>query len=258
MEHACRSLGELLEGHVALDVACFDRLYCNVYQRKLQTPGGTIYFLHDHRVNPIPSPALFRPMGDAYRKAVAAFAEDNGIEMITFKAGQRKIDVATPFLEKMKRPGVALIGRAQEVQWVTMGTDVRRDPDTGCPHYAFKKVNRRVTVYYYFYALDEEWGPTFLKMAAYFRCPTRASRGATGTSGASASSTRPTSATLAWPTYFAAVDDPEALQRLCWRLAGPQVADLFQRWPARVLPLGPAGFGAAYRWEALMHQTAFC
>jgi len=25
--------------------------------------------------------------------------------MITFKAGERKIDVATPYLEKMKRPG---------------------------------------------------------------------------------------------------------------------------------------------------------
>ncbi len=156
MEHASPSLGELLEGHTVLDVECFDRIYCNVYQPKVQTPGGIVYFLHDHRGNPIPSPALFKPMGDAYRKAVSAFAEDNGIEMITFKAGERKIDVATPYLEKMKRPGVALIGRAQEIQWVTMGTDVRRDPDTGCPHYSFKKVDRRVTVYY-FYAMDEEW-----------------------------------------------------------------------------------------------------
>src|SRR5438309_2346021 len=90
--------------------------------------------------------------------------------MITFKAGQLKIDVATPYLQKMKEPGVALIGKAQEVQWVTMGTDVRRDPDTGCPHYSFKKVDRRITVYY-FYAMDEEWGPTFLKMAAYFPYP---------------------------------------------------------------------------------------
>jgi hypothetical protein len=31
MEHASPSLGELLEGHVALDVECFDRIYCNVY-----------------------------------------------------------------------------------------------------------------------------------------------------------------------------------------------------------------------------------
>src|SRR5437773_9432456 len=84
------SLAELLEGHVTLDVECFDRLYLNVYQPKLQTPGGTIYFLHDHRGNPIPSPALFKPMGDAYRKAVSAFAEDNGIEMISLKAGSAR------------------------------------------------------------------------------------------------------------------------------------------------------------------------
>jgi len=105
------SLAELLEGHVVLDVECFDRIYCNVYQPKLQTPGGVVYFLHDHRGNPIPSPALFRPMGDAYRKAVAAFAEDSGIEMITFPAGERKIDVATSYLQKMSQPGVAVTAR---------------------------------------------------------------------------------------------------------------------------------------------------
>ncbi len=37
MEHASPSLGELLEGHTVLDVECFDRIYCNVYQPKLQT-----------------------------------------------------------------------------------------------------------------------------------------------------------------------------------------------------------------------------
>ena len=66
------------------------------------------------------------------------------------RAAARLGILPTTLLEKMKRPGVALIGRAQEVQWVTMGTDVRRDPDTGCPHYSFKKVDRRVTVYYFY------------------------------------------------------------------------------------------------------------
>src|SRR2546423_9417813 len=164
------SLAELLEGHVVLDVECFDRIYCNVYQPKLQTPGGVVYFLHDHRGNPIPSPALFRPMGDAYRKAVTAFAEDNDIEVISFKGGDRKIDVVTPYLEKAKSPGVVVIGKAQEVQRVIMGTDVRRDPDTGCPHYSFKKVDRRGTADYFF-PLDEGGGASFLKMAAYFPSP---------------------------------------------------------------------------------------
>ncbi len=161
-------------------------------------------------------------MGDAYRKAVAAFAEDNGIEMITFKAGEHKIDVATPYLEKMSRPGVALIGKAQEIQWVTMGTDVRRDPDTGCPHYAFKKVDRRVTVYY-FYAMDEEWGPTFLKMAAYFPYPGKL--WCNGHEWCKVQLEKKGISYAALANGFAAVDNPEELARLCNRLAeGPPAA----------------------------------
>ena len=255
MEHASPSLGELLEGHTVLDVECFDRIYCNVDQPKVQTPGGIVYFLHDHRGNPIPSPALFKPMGDAYRKAVSAFAEDNGIEMITFKAGERKIDVATPYLEKMKRPGVALIGRAQEIQWVTMGTDVRRDPDTGCPHYSFKKVDRRVTVYY-LYAMDEEWGPTFLKMAAYFPYPGKL--WCNGHEWCKRQLEKKGIAYTPLANGFAAVDDPEELKRLCYRLAGPQVQGLFERSLARVpLPLGAKDFDAGYTWEASMNQVEF-
>ena len=67
------SLAELLDGHVSLDVECFDRLYLNVYQPKLQTPGGIIYFLHDHRGNPIPSPALARILRAMYRERLFAF-----------------------------------------------------------------------------------------------------------------------------------------------------------------------------------------
>jgi len=47
-------------------VECFECLYLNVYQPKLQTPGGVVYFLHDHRGNPIPSSAPFRSLGDDY------------------------------------------------------------------------------------------------------------------------------------------------------------------------------------------------
>ena len=63
MESPSPSLAELLEGHTVLDVECFDRIYCNVYQPKLQTPGGTVYFLHDHRGNPIPSRRCSAPWG---------------------------------------------------------------------------------------------------------------------------------------------------------------------------------------------------
>jgi hypothetical protein len=41
---------------------------------------------------------------------------------------------------------VVALGVAQETQRVTLGTDVGRNPDTGCPSYSFGMVNRRVSV----------------------------------------------------------------------------------------------------------------
>lgn len=52
------SVAELLDGHVTLDVECFDRLYLNGYIPTLQTAGGTVYFLHNHRGHSIPSSAV--------------------------------------------------------------------------------------------------------------------------------------------------------------------------------------------------------
>ena len=52
---------DVVAGHVRLDISCLDRVYLNGYVAKLQTPGGVVYFFHDHRGKPIVSPALFEP-----------------------------------------------------------------------------------------------------------------------------------------------------------------------------------------------------
>ena len=49
---------DMVAGHVGLDISCLDRLYLNGYVAKLQTPGGVVYFFHDHRGKPIVSPGL--------------------------------------------------------------------------------------------------------------------------------------------------------------------------------------------------------
>ena len=194
-------------------------------------------------------------MGDAYRKAVTTFAEDHDIEVINFKEGDRKIDVVAPYLEAATQPGVVVIGRAQEIQRVIMGSDVRRDPDTGCPHYSFKKVDQRVTVYY-FYALDEEWGPTFLKMCAYFPYP--AKLWCNGHEWVKRQLDKKGVGYVPLANGFAAVDDAQALRRACNRLAPRQVQDLFERSMERVpLPLGAEDFEAGYQWEASMNQIEF-
>lgn len=84
------NIADIIRHHVLLSVSCIDRLYLHAYMPKLQTSGGLCYFLRDHLGNPIPSPALFRPMHDRFVGGVQAFATRHDIPLIPFAPGQRK------------------------------------------------------------------------------------------------------------------------------------------------------------------------
>src|SRR6266568_398585 len=112
---------ELLDGHTVLDIECLDRLYLNGYVPKLQVGGQVITFLHDHLGMPIVSPAVFEQIGTRFRRAVARFADSNGIPVIKFKKGIRKAAVMEPLLRRAAAAGrsrVVAIGWAQEFQLV--------------------------------------------------------------------------------------------------------------------------------------------
>jgi hypothetical protein len=74
---AC-SVNELLDGHIALELECLDRIYLNAYVPNLQVGGQVVSFLTAHLGNPIPSPALFAKIGDRFRRDVKRFAETAG------------------------------------------------------------------------------------------------------------------------------------------------------------------------------------
>jgi hypothetical protein len=59
---------ELLDGHVALDVKCLDRVYLNGYMPNLQVGGQVASFMTAHLGYPIPSPAIMEKMGTAFRR----------------------------------------------------------------------------------------------------------------------------------------------------------------------------------------------
>jgi hypothetical protein len=65
------SVAELLDGHVALEVECLDRVYLNAYVPRLQVGGQVATFLTEHLGNPIASPALFARIGNRFRADVA-------------------------------------------------------------------------------------------------------------------------------------------------------------------------------------------
>ena len=71
------TVNELLDGHVALDVECLDRIYLNGYVPNLQVAGQVVRFMTGHLGYPIPSPAIMEKMGTAFRYAVTLFSETN-------------------------------------------------------------------------------------------------------------------------------------------------------------------------------------
>ena len=133
---------DMVAGHVQLDVSCPDGLYLNGFVGKLQTPGGVVYFFHDHRGRPIVSPALFEPIGEKFRRDIRDWAQANGIPLIRFAAGDRKADVMAPYLEAAAaaagRSQVVAVGCAQEFQLVWTARKRATDPG-GCPQFSFTK-----------------------------------------------------------------------------------------------------------------------
>jgi hypothetical protein len=167
------TVNEVLGGHVALDIECLDRVYLNAYVPILQSSGQVVAFMTQHLGLPIPSPALFDKIGQRFRRAVASFAEANGIPWVRFAKDDRKADVMAPYLKRAAATGraqVAAIGVAQEFQRVW--TACQRETSTAAPQFTFAKADRRVTCYY-FYLWDEDFGPAFVKVCAYFPYPAK-------------------------------------------------------------------------------------
>jgi len=246
---------EMVAGHVSLDVSCLDRVYLNGYVNKLQTPGGVVYFFHDHRGKPIVSPALFEPIGEKFRRDIKGWAQANGIPLVSFKAGDRKADVMAPFLDAAAASGrsqVVAIGCAQEFQLVW--TARRRATDPGaCPQFSFTKEQRRVSVFYV-YIWDSKMGSGFIKICTYFPYPVKA--WVNGHEWAKRQAIRAGLSFTALSNGFAACDDPAALQAICDRFGPGTVQVWFERWMAKIpLPLEDADRDAGYWWELSMRQV---
>jgi len=248
------TVNDVLDGHVALDLQCLDRLYLHGYLARLQVGGQVIQFLK-HRGFPVPSPACLQQIGDAFRRRVASFAEANHIPVVPLKAADRNIEVMQPYLDKAAATGrsqVAAIGVAQEVQRVLIAR--QRDTDPGkCPQFSFDKKDRRVTVYY-FYLWDAGFGPAFIKVCTY--CPWPMKIWVNGHEWAKQQARKIGVAFTELSNGFASCDDPALLQRICDALQPGTIEVFFQRWLHRLpLPLGPRDRDAGYWWECSMAQV---
>ncbi len=248
------TVNEVLGGHVQLDIECLDRVYLNAYVPILQSSGQVVAFMTQHLGLPIPSPALMEKISAKFRRAVASFAEANGIPWVKFAKGDRKADVMAPYLKRAAVTGraqVAAIGVAQEFQRVW--TAYRRETSTAAPQFTFAKADRRVTCYY-FYLWDADFGPAFIKVCSYFPYPAKI--WVNGHEWAKRQAARAGIAFTELSNGFASCEDPGALQEICDRLQPGTIEVFAQRWLHRLpLPFGPKDQRAGYWWEISMRQV---
>jgi len=250
------TVNDLLDGQVALDLECPDRVYLNGYVPNLQVPGQVVIFLTRHLGYPIPSPALMDQIGQRFRRAVDSYARANQIPVVHFTKGQRKVEVMGRHLERAAASGrsqVAAIGWAQEYAQVASARTWHTA--AGVPQFAFGKAQRRVSCVY-FYLWDEQMGAAFIKVTTYFPYPMKIWVNAH--EWAKRQATAAGIEFTALSNGFAATDDPAALQAICDRFGPGAVRVFAEYWWARLpLPLTAADRAGGYWWELAMRQVEF-
>jgi hypothetical protein len=162
-----QTVGELLKEHVTLDVECIDRIYLNAYQPMLQTGGGVAYFFKQHRGAQVASTVLMAPMSRDFVKRIRDFAQEQSLDWVRFKKGERKDEITQARLKDFQgTEGVLYIGVAQE-KFSTFRVEKRFNAETGT---AFPWLGRSTVMcnQYYFYLVDDDFGPLFIKFSGYF------------------------------------------------------------------------------------------
>src|SRR5437763_1249170 len=207
-----RSVADVLADHVVFEVESIDRMYLNVWQPRLAYGGGVQGFFVGHRGYHYASTALMDPMTKAFVADIHGFVAARGLELIQFTKGQRKDELTQQFLAKFTdAEGVLFVGRAQEKAGVWR-TQRRYNSATG-GSYAWLVRSSAFINFFYFYCVDADFGPFFLKFSTYF--PYTAKLCINGNEWAKRQAAKAQIGFEPPDNGFSSCDDVFALQQIC-------------------------------------------
>ncbi len=250
-----QTVSEVLRQHVTLEVESIDRMYLNVYVPQLQHERGVVAFFRYHRGQTFASSALMAPISQAFVAAINAFVQEHQIPLITFQKGQRKDDIAAEHLAHFQQEeGVLFVGKAQE-KITTFRTEKRRNPETGRTYPWIVRSTAPVNQYY-FYCVDRDFGPFFLKFSSYF--PYNAKLCLNGHEYAKHQLDRAGIAYEALDNGCLSCADPPRLQAICDELSADKIDALLRKWLMRLPhPFNSADQKAGYGYDLSILQAEF-
>ncbi|HBT76622.1 MAG TPA: hypothetical protein DEB39_06775 [Planctomycetaceae bacterium] len=162
-----QTVEEIISQHTVFEIEAVDRMYLNLFMNRVQSERGTADFFINHRKEACATALVMSQMTRRFVKLVEDFAKNHDLEIVPFEKNVRKDDLAKQHLQQFPHEeGIYLIGKAQE-KCKTFRTVTKTNPKTGktYPHLI------RTTVmvnHYYFYGVDKDFGPFFIKFCSYF------------------------------------------------------------------------------------------
>jgi len=227
------TISSRLSEHVTLQVRSVDRIFLAGYVPRLQCDGQLVRFLNERAGGTIPSPAILGKIGRAYVEEINRFAGAHEIPVVRFAKSDVKEAVARRHMqqaEREDRSGVVMLGVAQEKAWAWRGwRDGGRDAH---PHFEFARQAVFVN-HHYWYILDPDWGPSFIKTNAYAPYPVWVYLN--GHEWAKRQAAREGIEFTPLDNGFRACDQPEPLAEICNALSEQDIHRFFDRW-LRALP----------------------
>jgi hypothetical protein len=249
------SVKDILSQHVVLETEGIDRLYLNGYVPKLQMTEGVVGFFRRHRAAKFASSTLMDPMTKQFVNAIEQLARAEDVPLITFAKGERKDDVAAKMRKDFDRDeGVYFIGKAQERATIYR-TEKRRYVNSAMTYPWLVRSSGMVN-HYYFYIVDRDFGPLFIKFCSYF--PFNAKICLNGHEWLKRQLTQRGIAFEALDNGLLSCADPKRAQKLCERLDAAKIDAVFRKWLARLPhPFTGKDRKAGYRYDVSILQAEF-
>lgn len=250
-----RRVSEILDEHVRLTVEGIDRMYLNVYIPRLQSPEGVAAFFRFHRGHQYASSALMDPISKGFISAIEDFAAAGQVPLMTFRKGERKDDIAAQMRKSFKADeGVVFIGKGQEKSPV-FRTEKRTNPKTG-NKYPWIVRGTAMVNHYYFYIVDRDFGPFFIKFGSYF--PYTAKLYINGHEWLKRQLEQKHIVHEALDNGILSCADPVRVQQMADRLSAEKIDALLRKWFRRLPhPFTAADREAGYRYDVSILQAEF-
>jgi hypothetical protein len=249
-----RSVADVIDQHVTLELESLDRVYLNVYQPQLQTPTAVFWFLRRFHGEGAVSSHKMRAITERFVSAIEAYADEHDVSIVPFEKGQRKEDIAAEYLKEFEGPeGVLFIGKAQE-KVRTFRTQGRRNAKGET--YPWIVESTAIVNQYYFYGVDEDFGLFFLKYSSYF--PYGSKLCFNGHEYLKRQLAKEGIAYEELANGILSCENPQRMQQLADGLSPARIRRFLKKWQQRLpCPFREVEQQAGYRYEVAMTQVEF-